>query len=66
MTQSGHSKLYPISSSEREAYRDVPGEGVTSVTGLLGFCGVFGAVGTTVVTVDFWPVIDVGSGKPCG
>ena len=46
-----------------ETYREVPGEGVMSVTGLLGLCG---AAGTSVMTGDFWLAVDVGSGKPCG
>ncbi len=53
--------------SERQpAYREVVAGGVMSVTGLLGFDGAAGVVGTTVVTGDLCSVIDVGSGKPCG
>ena len=49
-----------------DAYREVLGGGEMSVIGLLGLGGVAGAAGTTAVTGDFWPAIDVGSGKPCG
>src|ERR1700733_2683114 len=47
-------------------YREEPGDGVMSVTGLLGFCGTPDAAGATGVTDDFWAAIDVGSGRPCG
>jgi hypothetical protein len=49
-----------------DVHREVFGGGVTSVIGLLGLWGVVGAAGTTAVTGDFRPAIDVGSGKPCG
>jgi hypothetical protein len=60
-------KVHSTTSSAMENYREVPGEGVMSVTGLLGLCGVVGTAGTAVVTGDFWPAIEIGrSGKPCG
>ena len=53
-----------------QAYREGPAGGVMSVIGLRGLSGVLGvagAAGKTVVTGDFWTVIDVGrSGMWCG